>query len=47
MESGGIPCQLENISFQAQPLPVAALIKVRLWTLKEDAEQARKLLKEC
>ena len=46
LESEGIPCQLENISFHAEPAPVADLMKVRLWTLKEDAEQARILLQE-
>jgi hypothetical protein len=46
LESEGIPCQLENISFHAEPAPVADLTKVRLWTLREDAQQARKLLEE-
>lgn len=46
LESEGIPCQLENISFHAQPAPVADLMKVRLWTLKEDADRARQLLEE-
>jgi len=46
LESEGIPCQLENISFHAEPAPVADLTKVRLWTLREDAEQARRLLEE-
>lgn len=46
LESEGIPCQLENISFHAEPAPVADLMKVRLWTLREDAEQARRLLEE-
>ena len=46
LESEGIPCQLENISFHAEPAPVADLMKVRLWTLKEDAEQARRVLQE-
>jgi rubrerythrin len=46
LESEGIPCQLENISFHAEPAPVADLMKVRLWTLKEDAEQARQLLQK-
>ena len=46
LESEGIPCQLENISFHAEPAPVADLMKVRLWTLKEDAEQARILLED-
>jgi hypothetical protein len=30
LESEGIPCQLENISFHAEPAPVADLMKVRL-----------------
>ncbi len=46
LENEGIPCQLENISFHAEPAPVADLMKVRLWTLREDAEQARQLLEE-
>ena len=46
LESEGIPCQLENISFHAEPAPVADLTKVRLWTLREDAERARQLLEE-
>ena len=46
LKSEGFPCQLENISFHAEPAPVADLMKVRLWTLKEDAEQARILLQE-
>ena len=46
LESEGIPCQLENISFHAGPAPVADLTKVRLWTLREDAGRARSLLEE-
>jgi hypothetical protein len=46
LESEGIPCQLENISFHAEPAPVADLIKVWLWTLKEDTDEARRLLQE-
>ena len=46
LESEGIPCQLENISFHAEPAPVADLMKVRLWTLREDMERARILLEE-
>ena len=46
LENEGIPCQLENISFHAEPAPVADLMKVRLWTLREDAESARRLLEE-
>ena len=44
LESEGIPCQLENVSFHAEPAPVADLMKVRLWTLREDADEARRLL---
>ncbi len=47
LESEGIPCQLENISFHAEPAPVADLTQVRLWTLREDMERASKLLEEC
>ena len=46
LESEGIPCQLENISFHAEPAPVADLMKVRLWTLREDADEAHRLLQE-
>ena len=46
LESEDIPCQLENISFHAEPAPVADLMKVRLWTLREDAGRARSLLEE-
>jgi len=46
LESEGIPCQLENISFHAAPAPVADLTKVRLWTLREDSERASQLLEE-
>jgi hypothetical protein len=42
----GIPCQLENISFHAEPALVADMMKVRHWTFKEDAEKARRLLQE-
>jgi hypothetical protein len=28
LESEGIPCQLENVSFHAEPAPVADLMKV-------------------
>jgi RNA polymerase subunit RPABC4/transcription elongation factor Spt4 len=44
LENEGIPCQLENVSFHAEPAPVADLMKVRLWTLREDADEARRLL---
>jgi predicted amidophosphoribosyltransferase len=46
LESEGVPCQLENISFHAEPAPVADLMQVRLWTLREDLERARLLLEE-
>jgi hypothetical protein len=46
LESERIPCQLKNISLHAESAPVADLMKVRLWALKEDAEQARGLLQK-
>ncbi len=46
LENEDIPCQLENISFHAEPAPVADLMKVRLWVLREDSERACKLLEE-
>lgn len=46
LENENIPCQLENISFHAGPAPVADLMKVRLWSKKEDVPRARKLLEE-
>ena len=46
LENESIPCQLENISFHAGPAPVADLMKVRLWSKKEDVLRARKLLQE-
>ena len=46
LESEGIPCQLENVSFHAEPAPVADLTQVRLWTLREDMARARILLEE-
>ena len=46
LESEGIPCQMENLSFHASPAPVGELTKVRLWTQKEDLEQARGLIEE-
>ena len=33
LESERIPCQLENISFHAETVLVADLMKARLWTL--------------
>ena len=47
LENEGIPCQLENISFHAEPAPVADLMKVRLWTLRDDVKRAISLLEEC
>ena len=44
LENEGIPCQLENVAFHAEPIPVAGLTKVRLWTKKSDAEKARQLI---
>ncbi len=46
LESEGIPCQLENATFSMEPVPVPALMKVRLWTRKEDVERARRLIRE-
>ncbi len=46
LESEGIPCQLENVSFHAGPAPVGELTKVRLWTKKEDIEFVRHLIKD-
>ena len=46
LENENIPCQLENVSFHAGPAPVADLMKVRLWSKKQDVERARKLLAE-
>lgn len=46
LENEGIPCQLENLTFHAEPIPVAGLTKVRIWTKKSDAERARKLIEE-
>ncbi len=44
LESEGIPCQLENVSFHAGPAPAGELTKVRLWTRKEDVGAARRLI---
>ena len=46
LENENIPCQLENVSFHAGPAPVADLMKVRLWSKKQDVKGARKLLAE-
>lgn len=46
LESEGIPCQLENMSFHASPAPATLLTKVRLWVRKTDLEQARSLIEE-
>ena len=47
LENAGIPCQLENLAFHAEPIPVAGLTKVRLWTKKSDVEKARQLIQEA
>jgi hypothetical protein len=47
LENSGVPCQLENLAFHAEPIPVAGLTKVRIWTKKSDVERARKLIEEC
>ena len=46
LENENIPCQLENVSFHAGPAPVADLMKVRLWSKKQDVKRSRKLLAE-
>jgi len=46
LESEGIPCQLENATFNMEPVPVPSLMKVRLWTRREDVERARQLIAE-
>ncbi len=46
LENENIPCQLENVSFHAGIAPVADLMKVRLWSKKQDVERARKVLAE-
>ena len=46
LESEGVACQLENISFHMEPIPAGELTKVRLWTRKEDVEQARNLIRQ-
>lgn len=46
LENENIPYQLENISLHAGPAPVSDLMKVRLWSKKEDVKRARKLLEE-
>ena len=46
LENENIPCQLENVCFHASPAPVADLMKVRLWSKKQDVTRARKLLAE-
>jgi hypothetical protein len=46
LENENIPCQLENISFHAEPAPFSDLMKDRLWAKKEDVKRARKLLEE-
>ena len=44
LENEGIPCQLENLAFHAEPIPVGGLTKVRLWTKKSDAARAQELI---
>ncbi len=44
LESEGIPCQLENLAFHAEPIPVGGLTKVRLWTKKSDAAKVQELI---
>ena len=46
LENENIPCCLENVSFHAGPAPVADLMKVRIWSIKQDIGRARKLLAE-
>ncbi len=46
LENEGIPCQLENATFSMEPVPVPSLMKVRLWTRKEDVQRARQLIGE-
>ncbi len=46
LESEGIPCQLENLSFHATPAPGSGLTRVRLWIKKDDGDRARKLIHE-
>ena len=46
LENVNIPCYLENVSFHAGPAPVADLMKIRIWSLKQDIGRARKLLAE-
>lgn len=44
LESEGVPCQLENLSFHAVPSPGAGLTRVRLWVRKDDVELAREII---
>ena len=46
LESEGIPCQLENVSFHAEPAPVLDLMQVQLLVLRKDADEARRLLRK-
>lgn len=46
LESEGLPCQLENLSFHATPALGGELTKVRLWVRKEDVETVRGLIDE-
>ena len=42
-----ILCTVLNVSFHAEPALVEDLMKVYLWTLREDADEARRLLQKC
>jgi predicted amidophosphoribosyltransferase len=44
LESEGIPCQIENVTFHAAPSE--GLTRVRLWTKKVDVSRVRRLLDE-
>ena len=47
LENEGVPCQLENLTFHAEPIPAGGLTKVRLWTKKSDVEKARQLIQKA
>lgn len=44
LESEGIPCQMENVTFHAAP--GGALTRVRLWVKKTDVPRTRKLMED-
>lgn len=46
LESEGIPCVLENVTFHAAPAPETGLTQARLWVQKTDAQAARNLIAE-